>query len=212
MISCFKGNFKLTCIRGYRTLNGKREYHKGIDLVGLDDITVYSIVDGTVRTAYEKNGAGNYVVVTMADGRRVFYMHLKSFKVKTGAKVKVGEPIGIMGNTGNSFGAHTHLEIRPKGTTSSSLDINEFTGIPNKVGKYYYDEDDNMTQEKFNEMIENYFSEREKKEPSAWSESARAFCEGKGIIKGDENGNKKYNMFITREEMSAIISRLFGLI
>lgn len=138
MISCFKGKFKITSPRGYRTLNGKREYHKGIDLVGVDDTTVYSISDGTVRTAYQSGGAGYYVVVTMADGRRVFYMHLKanSFKVKTGEKVKKGQALGIMGSTGNSTGAHTHLELRPKGTTSESLDISEFTGIPNKVGTY----------------------------------------------------------------------------
>ena len=144
MICCFKGKFKVTSPRGYRTIWGKREYHKGIDLVGVDDKTVYSICDGTVRTAYQGNGAGYYVVVTMADGRRVFYMHLKagSFKVETGDKVTVGQPIGIMGSTGASTGSHTHLELRPKGTTGDSLDICEFTGLTNKVGNYTYKPDD----------------------------------------------------------------------
>lgn len=146
MTSCFKGKFKVTSPRGYRTLNGKREYHKGIDLVGVDDTMVYSISDGTVRTAYQGNGAGYYVVVTMADGRRVFYMHLKanSYKVKTGDKVVKGQALGIMGSTGASTGAHTHLELRPKGTTSDSLDICEFTGITNKVGTYTYNEEKPM--------------------------------------------------------------------
>ena len=140
MISCFKGRFRVTSPRGYRTLNGKREYHKGIDMVGLDDTTVYSISDGTVRTAYQGNGAGYYVVVTMADGRRVFYMHLKagSFKVKNGDKVVKGQALGIMGATGAVTGAHTHLELRPKGTTGDSLDIIEFTALTNKVGTYTY--------------------------------------------------------------------------
>ncbi len=193
-------------------MNGKKEYHKGIDLVGLDDITVYSVCGGKVRNAYQKDGAGNYVVVTMDDGRRVFYMHLKSFNKKTGDTVKKGEPIGVMGNTGNSYGAHTHLEIR-KETGSESLDINEFTGIPNIVGRYYYEqaeneEEEEMTQVKFNEMMDNYLKEREQKGPSEWSESARNFCERNGIIKGDENGNKKYNMFVTREELAEIIKRV----
>ena len=141
MVSCFKGKFKVTSPRGNRVLNGKAEFHKGIDLVGLDDTTVYSVSDGTVRTAYQANGAGYYVVVTMADGRRVFYMHLKSgsFKVKTGEKVTVGQPLGVMGSTGASTGAHTHLELRPKGTTSESLDIIDFTGLSNKVGVYTYE-------------------------------------------------------------------------
>ncbi|MGN1121564.1 MAG: M23 family metallopeptidase, partial [Eubacteriales bacterium] len=134
----------MTSPRGWRTLNGTQDYHKGIDLVGVDDTTVYSVSDGVVRTAYQANGAGNYVVVTMSDGRRVFYMHLASFKVKTGDTVKTGQALGVMGNTGYSFGAHTHLELRPAGTTGDSLDICEFTGIPNKVGTYTYKEETNM--------------------------------------------------------------------
>ena len=41
-----------------------------------------------------------------------------------------------MGSTGKSTGAHTHIELRPKGTSKDSLDISEFCGIPNKVGTY----------------------------------------------------------------------------
>lgn len=150
MISCFKGKFKVTSPRGYRTnpITGvKGTYHKGIDLVGLDDTTVYSICDGTVRTAYQADGAGHYVVVTMADGRRVYYMHLKanSFKVKTGDKVKKGQALGVMGSTGASTGAHTHLELRPAGTTGDSLDICEFTGLTNAVGVYEYKEEKMLT-------------------------------------------------------------------
>ena len=145
MVSCFKGKFRVTSPRGTRTdpITGKKgTYHKGLDLVGIDDKTVYSICDGTVRTAYEANGAGYYIVVTMADGRRVYYMHLQanSFKVKNGEKVKKGQALGIMGSTGNSTGAHTHLELRVKGTSYNDLDISEFTAIPNKIGTYVYNE------------------------------------------------------------------------
>ena len=140
MICCFKGKFRVTSPRGNRILYGKQDYHKGIDLVGVDDTTVYSICDGTVRTAYQAGGAGYYIVVTMADGRRVFYMHLKkgSIKVKNGDKVTTGQALGVMGATGAVTGAHTHLELRPKGTTADSLDIIQFTGITNKVGIYEY--------------------------------------------------------------------------
>lgn len=142
MNSCFKGKFRVTSPRGYRTLFGTRQYHGGLDMVGIDDTTVYSICDGTVRTAFEANGAGYYIVVTMGDGRRVYYMHLKenSFKVKNGQRVTRGQALGIMGSTGNSTGAHTHLELRPKGTTMESLDICEYTGLPNKEGVYISDE------------------------------------------------------------------------
>lgn len=136
MKSCFKGRFRLTSRRGYRNLFGATEFHKGIDLVGIDDITVYSVSDGVARTAVQPRGAGNYVTVTMPDGRRVFYMHLDRFLVQDGQKVTVGTPLGIMGSTGNSTGAHTHLELRPAGTTSESLDICAFCGIPNEQGLY----------------------------------------------------------------------------
>ena len=136
MTSCFKGKFRVTSPRGIRTLGGTTGFHKGIDLVGIDDITVYSVSDGVVRTGNQPNGAGNYIVVTLDDGRRIFYMHLASFIAKDGQRVKVGDALGIMGNTGNSTGAHTHLELRPAGTTYDSLDICEFTKIPNEVGVY----------------------------------------------------------------------------
>lgn len=136
MISCFKGKFRVTSPRGIRTLGGVTGFHKGIDLVGIDDTTVYSVSDGVVRTGYQPDGAGYYIVVTLYDGRRIFYMHLAKFLVENGAVVKVGDALGVMGSTGNSTGAHTHLELRPAGTTYDSLDICEFTKIPNRVGVY----------------------------------------------------------------------------
>ncbi len=139
MISCFKGKFKVTSPRGYRTLGGIKQYHGGLDLVGLEDINVYAIADGTVdATPFEANGFGYYIRQLLPDGRRIYYGHLKkgSVCVKAGQSIKTGDKLGIMGSTGNSTGAHTHIELRPKGTSLESLDIAEFTGIPNKAGTY----------------------------------------------------------------------------
>lgn len=139
MISCFKGRFKLTSPRDYRVLYGKREYHPGIDLVALDDKNVYAVADGTVdATPYESSGFGYYVRQKLPDGRRIYYGHLAkgSVCVRHGQKIKKGDLLGVMGSTGNSTGAHTHLEIRIPGTSKQSLDICEFTGIPNKAGTY----------------------------------------------------------------------------
>ena len=59
MVSCFKGKFKVTSPRGNRVLNGKSEYHGGLDLVAIDDKTVYAIADGKVDAVpYEANGFG----------------------------------------------------------------------------------------------------------------------------------------------------------
>ena len=147
MISCFKGKFSLTSPRGYRTFSGVREYHGGVDLVGLDDINVYAVADGVVdATPYEKNGFGYYVRQKMPDGRRIYYGHLKkgSIAVKAGQNIVKGTLLGVMGSTGKSTGAHTHVELRVAGTSKESLDITEFLGIPNAVGIY---ESAPMTQE-----------------------------------------------------------------
>lgn len=139
MISCFKGKFKVTSPRGYRTLSGKREYHAGLDLVGIDDKTVYAIADGKVDAVpYEQNGFGYYVRQLLPDGRRIYYGHLAkgSICVKAGQSIKKGDKLGVMGSTGRSTGPHTHIELRIKGTSKTSLDIAEFCGIPNKAGTY----------------------------------------------------------------------------
>ena len=212
MVSCFKGAFRVTSVYGMRTLNGVTRFHHGLDLVGLDDIIVYAISAGTVRTGFQANEAGNFVVVTMKDGRRVYYMHLKSFLVPNGAFVAKGQAIGIMGNTGHSYGAHTHLELRPKGTSYESLDIATFTGIPNKLGVYYYnpneEEESAMTQEKFDEMMEDYLRRLAEKPPEEWSKEERDFCEKRGILRGDNDGQMRYRSYVTREEAAAIAYRI----
>ena len=72
------------------------------------------------------------------------------------------------------------------------------------------EEEEEMTQEKFNEMMNNYLIELAKKDASPWSADARAWCETNGIINGDEHGNKMYKKFMTREELAAVIYRLHG--
>ena len=138
MISPFYGRFKLTSPRGYRVLNGYEEYHKGIDLVGIDSNEVRAIADGPVYTLYEKNGFGYYIRQYFADGRRIYYAHLSTFKVQNGEKVKKGDILGIMGASGKVTGTHTHLELRPEGYGNESIDICDFTGIPNITGEYEY--------------------------------------------------------------------------
>lgn len=140
MLCPFYGRFKVTSPRGYRILNGKREYHGGLDLVALDSSAVYSISDGTVEpTPYETNGFGWYVRVRLDNGNRIYYGHLADKPLVSSGRIKAGTLLGYMGSTGNSTGAHTHLELRGRGYDKTSLDISEYTGIPNKIGVYYSD-------------------------------------------------------------------------
>lgn len=103
----------------------KKWVHNGIDLVGtgytLDYITAHS--EGTVvavRNNYKTNDKtgcsyGNYVKIKH-NGYYTLYAHMKynSVTVKVGQKVSRGQVIGYMGNTGHSFGAHLHFEVRDK--------------------------------------------------------------------------------------------------
>ncbi len=139
MTSCFKGKFKVTSPMGYRSIFGSQEYHGGLDLVALEDKNVYAIADGVVSaTPYEKNGFGYYVRQLLPDGRRIYYGHMAkgSICVKAGQTIKKGDKLGVMGSTGSSTGAHTHIELRVAGTSKTGLDICEYTGIPNKIGTY----------------------------------------------------------------------------
>lgn len=225
MVSPFIGNFKVTSPRGNRVLYGKDDYHKGMDLVGLDDINIYAIADGVVdATPYEANGFGYYVRQKLPNGKRIYYGHMaeKSVCVVPGQEIRVGDRLGIMGSTGQSTGAHTHIEIRPAGTGYESEDISAFTGIPNANGTYYYsgqqeiiapeqteEVNEEMTQEKFNQFMNNYLTELSKESPNAWSAAARVWAEEHGLIKGDQNGNKQYKKFATREEIAQILYRMW---
>lgn len=65
-----------------------------------------------------------------------------------------------------------------------------------------------VTQEQFNQMMDNYLIDLAKKEPSDWSQESRAYAESTGLIKGGKDGSKMYKKFVTREELVAVIHRL----
>ena len=141
--SIFRGEqFKVTSIYGNRVLNGNNEFHGGLDLVGISSWDVVSIVDGTViqsRIVTDKNNLtwqwGNYVCILGIDGRYYYYCHLASRSVNSGQQVKAGDKLGMMGNTGYSFGAHTHFEVR-ESDGRTKVNPAPLLGIDNAVGIY----------------------------------------------------------------------------
>ncbi len=68
-------------------------------------------------------------------------------------------------------------------------------------------EENEMTQENFNQMLNNYLRELSKQAPSEWSGEARLWAEANGLIAGDENGEKQYKMFVTREQLAVFLKR-----
>lgn len=133
----YQGEVRVSSPFGWRTMNGQRVYHKGIDLVGTDK-TVRAVVGGVVGQSIiitdptnRTSEWGNYVRVDGEDGRLYYYCHLSKRLVDRGAKVAVGDAIGIEGSTGKSTGSHLHFEVRENG---SSIDPTKILGIKNTVG------------------------------------------------------------------------------
>ena len=80
----------------------------------------------------------------------------------------------------------------------------------NKKLNSFIEEEEEMTQEKFNEMMDAYLVGLAKKEPGDWSAPARAWAEKNKIINGDANGNRMYRKFITREELAQVLFNMNG--
>ncbi len=99
------------------------EFHEGADFTPGQGAHVQAIADGVVRIATEAGGAYGVTVVIdhKIDGQLVStrYAHMLygSLQVTPGEVVKVGQYLGRTGNTGESFGAHTHVEVLINGTT-----------------------------------------------------------------------------------------------
>ena len=137
---CFTGKFKETCEYGRKGNLWKSGYHGGTDLVGLDSEKVYSVCNGTVeRAGYDNGGFGNYVRIKEDNSeKRIYLAHLSKIYVKAGQKVTYTTVVGLMGDTGNTTGNHTHVEIREfkNGVAVKKLNASDYMGIPNKVGEY----------------------------------------------------------------------------
>lgn len=92
--------------------NWRAGYHTGLDLV-CDDKTLVSPADGTVSfVGYDGDGYGNYIIIHTDDKRSILMAHFAATPVvSAGQKIAAGDRVGTMGSTGNSTGAHLHIEV-----------------------------------------------------------------------------------------------------
>jgi len=93
----------------------ERVMHAGLDIAGPHGKEVISPSDGTVVFAGLEGGYGNVLVIDHGYGIKTRYGHLAALRVKAGQKVKRGETIAALGNTGRSTGPHLHYEVRVNG-------------------------------------------------------------------------------------------------
>jgi murein DD-endopeptidase MepM/ murein hydrolase activator NlpD len=92
------------------------KFHAGLDFAAPLGTPIYATANGTVETAGNTgNGYGNHVVINNGYGYSTLFGHMFRVKVRPGQKVKRGEIIGWVGNTGKSTGPHCHYEVHRNG-------------------------------------------------------------------------------------------------
>ena len=99
---------------GYRIYNGKNN-HKGVDISVPAGTDIKAGHDGVIKEAAYSSSYGYYVVIDGEKGLQSKYAHCSSLLVSAGQQVKKGDIIAKSGNTGDSTGAHLHLEILKNG-------------------------------------------------------------------------------------------------
>lgn len=92
-------------------MNSRKAMHNGLDLISALGSPVRAPAPGKVVFAGRNGGYGNFVEIDHGKSLRTRYGHLRSIKVKKGDTVEFMQPIGTLGNSGRSTGAHLHYEV-----------------------------------------------------------------------------------------------------
>ena len=110
----------------YNPVNGRREFHAGVDIPAPTGSSIVAADRGTVIVAGWKNGYGYTVIIDHGNGITTLYGHNSRTTVSPGQFVNKGDVIARAGSTGNSTGPHCHFEVRINGSAvnpSSYLNI-----------------------------------------------------------------------------------------
>ena len=133
-----KGKYRVSSSFGRRhdpVYKNKIAFHDGIDFAtGKVGYPVYTTGDGVVeKVRYQFFGYGNEVIIDHGFGYKTRYAHLHSINVTQGQKLKRGQQIGQVGNTGKSTGPHLHYEILFK---NKAVDPMSFMDLSMKPEEY----------------------------------------------------------------------------
>lgn len=104
---------------GYGTridpIYGTARFHAGMDFSAPIGTPVYVTGNGTITYADWRQGYGKCIMVDHGYGYETLYAHLNEYNVRVGEKVKRGQQIAEVGNTGKSTGPHLHYEVHVRG-------------------------------------------------------------------------------------------------
>ncbi|GAB5524607.1 MAG: M23 family metallopeptidase [Roseivirga sp.] len=93
-----------------------KKMHYGTDFSAPQGTPIYATGDGEIKyTRSSFTGFGNHVMIDHGFGYETLYGHMSRFNVRPGQKVKRGDLIGFVGNTGKSTAPHLHYEVHING-------------------------------------------------------------------------------------------------
>jgi murein DD-endopeptidase MepM/ murein hydrolase activator NlpD len=102
-------------------MNGRRAFHRGVDISARRGTSVVTPADGVVIFAGRDGGFGKVIRISHGFGYTTVYGHLHRIKVKPGDEVKRNQEIGLLGSTGRSTGPHLHYEVHVDGRADNPL-------------------------------------------------------------------------------------------
>lgn len=89
-----------------------RGFHDGIDIAAAAGTPVHAAQDGEVVYSDVLRGYGNVIIVRHSQGFATVYAHNQRNQVHEGQRVRCGEIIGSVGDTGRTSGTNLHFEVR----------------------------------------------------------------------------------------------------
>jgi murein DD-endopeptidase MepM/ murein hydrolase activator NlpD len=95
--------------------------HPGVDLAATEGTPYYAAHSGIVKLARYNGGFGYCIEIDAGNGITLLYGHSSALLVHEGQKVEAGDVLGLVGNTGYSFGDHLHFEVQQHGTPINPL-------------------------------------------------------------------------------------------
>ncbi len=100
-----------------------RIFHSGVDLAIALGTPIMAAGDGTITQLGRKGAYGKYIRIKHSNGYQTAYGHMNGYKtgLKVGSKVKRGDVIGYIGQTGRATGPHLHFEVWKNGKTVNPL-------------------------------------------------------------------------------------------
>ncbi len=109
---------------GYRVspFTGLKEFHKGMDIATREGAPIVAPADGIITSVGDMGPLGNTLIIDHEHGLVTRYAHLREWLVKPGQRIKRGDKIGLVGDTGRTTAPHLHYEILLNGLPVNPAD------------------------------------------------------------------------------------------